>query len=181
MADPAEIVEAPPEGNRRRAVTVLGSTAALILLADILIKTWAVRSLTPGQSVTVIPQFLYWSLTRNPGAAFSMGSNFTWVFPLVTAGVVGWIGWMALRLRSAPWGLALGLVLGGALGNLTDRIFREPGFPVGKVVDYISVFAPQGERFAIFNMADCSLFCGVVLAVLLELRGRQRDGTIARG
>lgn len=158
---------------------MLGAVAVAVLLADVLVKTWAVRSLRPGQSVTVIPHALYWTLTRNPGAAFSMGTNFTWVFPLVTACVVGWIAWMSLRLRSVPWAVALGLVLGGALGNLMDRIFREPGFMVGKVVDYISVFAPQGERFAIFNLADSALFCGVVLAVLLELRGRRRDGTTA--
>ncbi len=83
---------------------------------------------------------------------------------------------MASRLRSVPWAVALGLVLGGALGNLGDRLFRAPGFLVGHVVDFISVFGPDGEHFPIFNLADSALTCGVILAVLLELMGRRRDG-----
>ena len=98
------------------------------------------------------------------------------MFPLITIGVVGWIVWMALRLRSLPWAISLGLVLGGALGNLIDRIFRAPGPFHGHVVDMISLFGPYGEYFPVFNLADSSLVCGVVLAVLLELTGRQRDG-----
>ena len=91
--------------------------------------------------------------------------------------VVGWIGWLARRLRSVPWAVALGLVLGGALGNLGDRLFRAPGFLVGHVVDFVSVFSPDGHYFAIFNVADSALTCGVVLAILLEVTGRRRDGT----
>jgi signal peptidase II len=87
---------------------------------------------------------------------------------------------MARKLRSVPWAIALGLVLGGALGNLSDRLFRAPGPFRGHVVDMISVFAPYGERFAVFNIADSCLTVGVVLAVLLELIGLQRDGTRAK-
>jgi hypothetical protein len=76
-----------------------------------------------------------------------------------------------------PWAIALGLVLGGALGNLGDRLFRAPGPFQGHVVDMISLFAPYGEQFAVFNIADSCLTVGVVLAVLLELTGRQRDGS----
>ena len=83
---------------------------------------------------------------------------------------------MALRLRSLPWAVSLGLVLGGALGNLIDRIFRAPGPFVGHVVDMISLFDPYGQVWPVFNLADSSLVCGVLLAVLLELTGRQRDG-----
>lgn len=94
--------------------------------------------------------------------------------------VIGWIGWMAARLRSLPWAISLGLVLGGALGNLTDRIFRAPGVFVGHVVDMVSLFDPYGQVWPIFNLADSALVSGVVLAVLLELTGRQRDGTRLR-
>jgi signal peptidase II len=80
-------------------------------------------------------------------------------------------------LRSVPWAIALGLVLGGALGNLADRLFRAPGPFQGHVVDMISLFAPYGRGFAIFNIADSCLTIGVALAVLLELTGRQRDGS----
>ncbi len=106
-----------------------------------------------------------------------MASGHTWVFPLITLVVVGWIVWMAVRLRSLPWAVALGLVLGGALGNFTDRIFRAPGPLLGHVVDMISVFGPYGRLFPVFNIADSALTCGVVLAILLEFTGRQRDGT----
>ena len=99
------------------------------------------------------------------------------MFPLVTVAVVTWIVVLARRLRSLPWALALGLVLGGALGNLGDRLFRAPGVLHGHVVDMISVFGPYGEHFAVFNIADSCLTVGVVLAVLLELTGRQRDGS----
>jgi signal peptidase II len=99
------------------------------------------------------------------------------VFPLITLIVVGWIAFMAARLRSVPWAVALGLVLGGALGNFTDRIFRAPGPLLGHVVDMISAFGPYGRHFPVFNIADSALTCGVVLAILLEFTGRQRDGT----
>ena len=122
----------------------------------------------------------YLVLTRNSGAAFSLGTGYTFVFPVVSLLVIGWIGWMAARLRSVPWAVSLGLVLGGALGNLGDRIFRAPGFMVGHVVDFISVFSNDGHVFPIFNAADSALCCGVVLAILLELTGRRRDGTRVR-
>jgi signal peptidase II len=77
--------------------------------------------------------------------------------------------------------VSLGLVLGGALGNLGDRVFRAPGFLVGHVVDFFSVFSDDGHVFPIFNVADSALCCGVVLAILLELRGHRRDGTRATG
>ena len=127
----------------------------------------------------ILGGLVYLSLVRNGGAAFSLGSGYTWVFPLITLAVIGWIGWMTRRLRSVPWAVSLGLVLGGALGNLGDRLFRAPGPFLGHVVDMVSVFAPDGERFPVFNIADSCLTVGVVLAVLLELTGRQRDGSRA--
>ncbi|MFI5838410.1 signal peptidase II [Catenuloplanes sp. NPDC051500] len=164
-------------GSVRRAVSVLGSVAAVIVAADLATKQLALSALNYRDDVTVIPGVLYWSLIRNSGAAFSLGSGYTWIFPLVTIAVVIWIGWMATRLRSVPWAISLGLVLGGALGNLLDRLFREPGPFLGHVVDFVSVFQPSGGAFPIFNLADSSLSVGVVLAVLLELTGRQRDGS----
>ena len=99
---------------------------------------------------------------------------------LVAIAVTFVILWLARRLRSMPWAVSLGLILGGALGNLIDRLFRAPGPLQGHVVDFISVFAPAGQRFPIFNAADSALFCGVVLAIILEFTGRRRDGTRVR-
>jgi signal peptidase II len=163
--------------NRSRAVLVLAATAALVLLADAATKHLALAALEDRAPVRLLGGAVYLSLTRNSGAAFSLGSDHTWVFPIITAVVVTWIAWMAVRLRSLPWAVALGLVLGGALGNLADRVFRAPGPLVGHVIDMVSVFGPYGEYFPVFNLADSSLVCGVCLAVLLELTGRQRDGT----
>ncbi|OJF13263.1 signal peptidase II [Couchioplanes caeruleus] len=162
---------------RRKAVVVLGLTALFGLLLDQLTKELSTNGLTEGHPVRILGGLVHLSLLRNSGAAFSLGSGYTWVFPLVTLVVVGWIGAMTLRLRSVPWAVALGLVLGGALGNLGDRLFRAPGVFQGHVVDMISLFGPYGEYFAVFNIADSCLSVGVVLAVLLELTGRQRDGT----
>ncbi|MEU4561423.1 signal peptidase II [Actinoplanes sp. NPDC023936] len=160
-----------------RAVAVLAATAVIAVAVDQWVKHLSTENLEPGEPVRILGGLVYLSLFRNGGAAFSLGSDYTWVFPLITLVVVGWIGWMASRLRSLPWAIALGLVLGGALGNLGDRLFRAPSFLHGHVVDMISVFGPNGQYFAIFNIADSCLSVGVVLAVLLELTGRQRDGS----
>ncbi|WP_407952063.1 signal peptidase II [Plantactinospora sonchi] len=176
---------ADPEGPnrprvRRIAVSVLVGTAVLAWLADLGTKHLALATLSDREPLRLLDGAVYLTLTRNSGAAFSLASDHTWVFPLVTAVVIGWIGWLAGRLRSLPWAIALGLVLGGAIGNLTDRIFRAPGTFVGHVVDMVSLFDPYGQVWPIFNLADSALVTGVCLAVLLELTGRQRDGTRIR-
>jgi signal peptidase II len=175
----AESGVAEPGGGtpRRRAIAILAGTALVAFLADLLTKHLALLELTGRGPVELLDGVIYFSLTRNSGAAWSIGSDHTWIFPLITIAVIGWIGWMALRLRSVPWAISLGLVLGGALGNLVDRIFRAPGRFVGHVVDMISLFDPYGRVWPVFNLADSALVCGVVLAVLLELTGRQRDGS----
>jgi signal peptidase II len=166
--------------RRRRAYLVLAAAAPLALLADILTKQLAVSALEGRDPVRLLGGAVYFVLIRNSGAAFSLGTGYTFVFPLITVLVVGWIAWTARRLRSVPWALALGLVLGGALGNLTDRIFRAPGPFVGHVVDFVSVFDDAGRVFPVFNVADSALCVGVALAVLLELTGRRVDGTRTR-
>ncbi|MFB9698399.1 signal peptidase II [Amorphoplanes digitatis] len=164
-------------GFSGRAVLVLAVTALVAVGLDQLVKELSTKGLTEGEPVRILGGLIYLSLLRNSGAAFSLGSGYTWVFPLVTLTVIGWITWMAVRLRSVPWAIALGLVLGGALGNLGDRVFRAPSPFQGHVVDMISMFGPYAEYFAVFNVADACLSVGVVLAVLLELTGRQRDGS----
>ena len=120
---------------------------------------------------------VYLVLVRNPGAAFSLATGYTWVLSLVAVAVVVVIARIARRLRSTGWAVALGLVLGGALGNLIDRIFRSPGPLQGHVVDVVSLFAPDGSVWPVFNLADSSIVTGGVLLVLLALTGRELDGT----
>jgi len=174
-------VAGPPGGSRavftRAALATLGITAVLAVALDQWVKHLSTEHLTEGHPVRILGGLIYLSLLRNSGAAFSLGEGYTWVFPVITLAVIIWIGWTARRLRSVPWAISLGLVLGGALGNLTDRLFRAPGPFEGHVVDMISLFNPWGQGFAIFNIADSCLSVGVALAVLLELTGRQRDGS----
>jgi signal peptidase II len=172
---------APPRVSPAgRAVALFAACALAVLALDIVSKQLVVAHLTDGEPVKVIPHVLYLTLTRNSGAAFSMGSTVTWVFPTIALVVVGVIAYLVRTLRSVAWAVALGLVLGGAVGNLIDRLFRTPGPFRGHVVDFISAFSPTGSGFAIFNLADSALVCGVILAVLLELTGRHRNGTRVR-
>ncbi|MGH3992702.1 MAG: signal peptidase II, partial [Pseudonocardiaceae bacterium] len=114
------------------------------------------------------------------GAAFGMATGMTWLLTLIAVGVVVAIIRAAGRLRSRGWAVALGLVLGGALGNLTDRVFRAPGPLSGHVVDMVSLFAPDGSVWPVFNLADSAIVCGGVLLVLLAAAGREFDGSRSR-
>ena len=173
---------APPGGPARRAaVTTLVLVALFAIGLDLAAKQLVLTKLGDGRPVRLLGGALYFDLTRNSGAAFSIGTNFTAIFPIIAIAVIIFILYYARRLRSVPWAVAFGLVLGGAAGNLIDRLFRAPGPLRGHVVDFISVFGPYGERFPIFNLADSALFCGVVLAILLEFSGWRRDGTRVAG
>jgi signal peptidase II len=108
---------------------------------------------------------------RNSGAAFSIGTSVTVVFTLIALGVIVAILRTARRLRSVPWAVTLGLLLGGAAGNLGDRLFRSPGFLRGHVVDWIEL-----PHWPVFNVADSCIVCGGVLAVLLAARGISLEG-----
>lgn len=158
--------------RRRRALVLLAAVAAFAYVADQLTKLWVTSTMVEGERVPVLPPLLQWYYIRNSGAAFSIGEGITWVFTLVMTAVSVGILVYARKVRSLWWGVSLGLVLGGALGNLTDRLFREPSFGMGHVVDFISL-----PNFAIFNVADSAVVCGVVLVCLLTLRGVSLDGT----
>jgi signal peptidase II len=125
----------------------------------------------------VLGGLLYLTHWRNTGAAFSFAEGFTVLFTLIAVVVAVVIVRTARRLYSTAWAVTLGLVLGGALGNLIDRIFRDPGFLRGGVVDFLSVFAPDGRAFPVFNVADSAIVCGGILGALLALRGIEFDGS----
>lgn len=158
-------------------MSVLGLLAALVLLIDLATKQLAVALLAGAEPVRLLGGAVYLVFTTNSGAAFSIGSSHTFIFPVIATAVIVWIVRMATRLRSTAWAVALGLVLGGAVGNLVDRIFRAPGPFRGEVVDMLSLFDPYGRVWPVFNAADAALVVGVALAVVLELAGRRRDGT----
>lgn len=175
-ASPAETAPPAPPLPKKR-VGIVFVVAAVLWGIDILTKQIAVSTLAGKEPVEFLGGLVYFQLVRNPGAAFSMATGLTWVLALVAAAVVVAIVWLARRLRSVGWAIGLGLVLAGALGNLTDRIFRAPGPLQGHVVDMISAFAPNGEGWAIFNVADSAICVGGVLIVILSLLGKDYDGT----
>jgi signal peptidase II len=163
-------------GRRPRTRLLLGLALAVLAL-DLVTKLLVVATIERGADIRLLGGALYLTHTRNTGAAFSFAEGFTVVFTLIAIAVAVVIVRTARRLFSTGWAVALGLVLGGAVGNLVDRVFREPGFLRGGVVDFISVFAPDGEVYPVFNIADSAIVCGGVLGVVLALRGIEFDGT----
>ncbi|WP_198653723.1 signal peptidase II [Actinocorallia populi] len=139
--------------------------AAAVLLVDQASKYWAVSALSDGERIPVIPELIQLRLTYNAGAAFSIGSGMTWIFTLTAAATVAAILFMGRRLRTASWTVVLGALLGGATTHLLDRLFREPGFAQGHVVDFIDYGPFVG------NIADIVLFASCALLLLLNLRG----------
>jgi signal peptidase II len=152
---------------------VLVAVAAFVLAADAITKAIVVAHLREDQPVHLIGNVLMLWLTRNPGAAFSVGTGETVVFTVIAFAVIVYIARTARKLYSLGWAIALGLLLGGAMGNLTDRIFRAPGLFRGDVVDWIAVT----RYYPIFNLADSAIVCGGILTVLLAIRGHHLDGT----
>ncbi|MFC5754285.1 signal peptidase II [Actinomadura rugatobispora] len=140
--------------------------AAVIVIADQTSKLWAVSALADGAHITVIPQLLHLRLLFNPGAAFSIGTEATWLFTLATAAAVVGVLYVGRRLRSRAWTIGLAALLGGAASHLLDRLFREPGFAQGHVVDFID----YGGLF-VGNLADIALTGSCALLMLLNLRG----------
>lgn len=172
-----ENAPAPP----RRRVGVLAVVAVLVFGLDLVTKIIVASTLEGREPVRILGGLVYLQLIRNPGAAFGMATGMTWLLALVAIGVVVCLIWFARRLRSVGWAIGLGLVLAGALGNLTDRIFRAPGPLRGHVVDYISLFAPNGSVWPAFNVADSAICVGGALIVLLSLLGREHDGSVRSG
>jgi len=157
----------------RRRLLLLLSIAAAVLLLDIVTKVLAVRLLVPGQPVSIIGDTVTWTLVRNSGAAFSMATGYTWMLTVVAMGVVIGIIWMGRRLVSPWWAVGLGMILGGALGNLVDRFFRAPGPLRGHVVDFLSI-----GWWPVFNVADPAVVGGAMLLVVLSVFGYEFDSPV---
>jgi signal peptidase II len=182
-SDPKDGAVAATGGTagRRPHTRLLLLLALTVLALDLATKLLVVATVERGADIRLLGGALYLTHTRNTGAAFSFAEGFTVVFTLIAVAVAVVIVRTARRLFSTGWAVALGLVLGGAVGNLVDRVFREPGFLRGGVVDFISVFAPDGEFYPVFNVADSAIVCGGVLGVVLALRGIEFDGTRSTG
>ena len=162
----------PTPARRRRLLLLLAGIAVVTYLLDQLTKWAAVRALTDAEPSNLLGSFLRLELIRNPGAAFSIGTGNTWVLTIIAVVVLVVVIRVSRRLGSSGWAWALGLLLGGALGNLTDRIVREPGLGQGHVVDFLNY-----NGWFIGNVADIAIVSAAVLIGLLALTGRGVDGT----
>ncbi|MFD5225829.1 signal peptidase II [Microbacterium sp. NPDC058342] len=149
----------------------------IVLAADQFAKHLTIEHLPEREAVPVLGEFLQLFYIRNSGAAFSIGSSMTWIFTIALSVVAGVIVWKAVGVRSRLWAVVLGCLLGGVLGNLTDRLLREPGFAVGHVVDMISM---PWMLPAIFNVADIFIVTGMISVALLVVTGLRLDGTRER-
>jgi signal peptidase II len=168
IADPVQL-------NTRRilALTVMFCVAVMVLIADAISKAQVLARLPGHPPVRLLDGLVTLDLTFNAGAAFGVGTSYTAIIAVIVLGVIAYIIRTAQRLRSLAWTIALGLLLGGAMGNLGDRLFRAPGPLRGQVVDWINL-----QNFPwTFNLADASITCAAVLIAVLALRGTRIDGT----
>ncbi|MFE2347145.1 signal peptidase II [Kitasatospora cineracea] len=170
-SDPADtpappVSPAPPASPApRRVLLLLWAVTATAYALDLASKIAVVAGLEGRAPVHLIGDWLVLQAQRNSGAALGIGETTTIVFTLIATAVSVTVVRLSRRLASTPWAITLGLLLGGALGNLTDRLFRSPGHLQGAVVDFIAV-----NNFSVMNLADWSLTCGCALAVLLSFR-----------
>ena len=151
---------------------LLAVIALTVLALDQGTKYLVLNGLNENELVPVLGELLQFRLVKNPGAAFSLLSGSTWIFAIAASVVVVFIILFARRIRSLSWATVFGLLLGGTTGNLTDRLFREPGFGVGHVIDFIQIPVLP----AIFNIADVGIVSAMGLFILLTIRGVGLDG-----
>ncbi|WP_211239795.1 signal peptidase II [Jiangella gansuensis] len=159
---------------RRRNWRLIGWLAAITIVIttiDQLTKVWAESSLAGREPIEIVGDLLQLRLLYNSGAAFSIATGMTWLLTLIVAIVIVVVLRASARLGSPGWTAALGMLLGGAFGNLIDRLFRDPGFPEGHVVDFID----YGGLF-VGNIADIAITGAAVLIAILTLRGSTIDG-----
>lgn len=161
-----------PKRSHGRLVWIVLLVALGLLIIDQATKFVAVESLSDGRRVNVIGDWLTFYLVYNPGAAFSFASGATWIFTIIAVVVIVVVIRVAQKLGSVWWALSLGLLLGGAAGNLIDRLFREPSFGQGHVVDFIA----YGNWF-VGNVADIGIVLAAVSIAILAVVGLEIDGS----
>jgi signal peptidase II len=173
-ASRAADAEAPVRSGHGRLSLVLGVAAAVVLV-DLVTKLVVVARLEGEDDIRVVGDLLRLTVIRNSGAAFGLGAGFTVLFSLVAVAVAVVVVRQARRLRSTAWAIAFGALLGGALGNLVDRVLREPGVFQGHVVDWVRL-----PSFPVFNVADAAITCAGVAVVVLTLLDVPFEGRRAR-
>ena len=156
------------EGRTALAVRtwrILFSVAWAVWILDLATKIWAVNNLSYKSNIKVIGEFLQLTFVRNPGAAFSFASGATIFLSLFSLVVMVVVLYYAPKITSRGWAVVLGLVLGGILGNMVDRIFREPGLLRGHVIDWLQI-----PNWPVFNIADMAIVSAALLSMVLTIR-----------
>jgi signal peptidase II len=143
----------------------LYAIAWAVWLLDFATKSWALNSIDARNPVKLLGDFLQLTLYKNSGAAFSLAQGATIFLTFFAISVVAVISYYSIKITSFGWSIVLGLALGGVLGNLSDRIFRAPGYFVGHVIDWI-----QLPNFPVFNLADSAIVVAATIAVILSIR-----------
>ncbi len=164
--------QSPSGRASARTLLLLCAIAVVVVGLDQGAKYLITQNLTVGSLTPVLGDVLQLHFVKNSGAAFSLLSGSTWIFAIIPSVVVVVIAIFARRIRSVAWAFVFGLLLGGTIGNLSDRLFREPGFGIGHVVDFIQVIGFP----AIFNVADIAICTAMGLFILLSIRGVGLDG-----
>lgn len=158
---------------RTRSLWWVVAIVALVALGlDLLTKTWALGSLTEGERQPFIGNFITLQLIFNPGAAFSLGEGATWIFTVLTVLVLGGLIWYATRVNSLFPAVVVGLLIGGAAGNLWDRLTQPPGFGHGHVVDFINY-----NGWFVGNVADIWIVVAAIALVFWALVRSEPDAT----
>ena len=165
----------PAAGPRRRVWLLFAGVAVVAYLADLGTKLWAVRALAGREPIHLVGSLLQLDLTRNPGAAFSTGTSYTAVLTVLAATAAVVVLVLSRRLGDRLWAVGLGLLLAGVCGNLTDRVFREPGAFRGHVVDFLEL-----PHWPVFNVADMLIDAAVVVIMVQAWRGVRLSGERAR-
>jgi signal peptidase II len=152
--------------KNRSVIAWLSLTIGLFAI-DQATKAWALASLKQYQSTPFLGQVLKFYLVGNDSAAFSISLGATWIFTIISTIAALVIIWLLMKTKSNGWNATLAVLLAGVVGNLADRLFRTPGFPVGKVVDFLQI----PFNFPIFNFADICITTSMTVVVILVMRG----------
>jgi signal peptidase II len=170
--DDSSLDDTPSAPSRARVRAALFTAFLLLYAVDQATKWLAVDRLTGEPDKQLLGDFLVLHLTRNAGAAFSTGTGYTWLFSCLAIVAVLVVLWLSRRVRSVGWAVALGLLLAGITGNLTDRVFRSPGVLRGHVVDFLML-----PHWPIFNVADMCINVAAALILVQAFRGIRLDGS----
>jgi signal peptidase II len=146
--------------------------AVILIAVDQFTKNLAISSLELGKNYEVIGEVLTWRLVYNDSAAFSIGFGYTWILAVISTVATVATVWFARKISSVSWQIMTGIFLAGVVGNLIDRLVREPGFGNGHVVDFIRI----PFNFPVFNLADIFIVSRATLSVIRVYRGETLGG-----